>query len=301
MAPAKLTPRFRLRWLALLIVWVAAPLFAPAADPPHAGLRVMSFNIRYGTASDGPNHWDRRRELVVQTIRDFQPDLLGTQETLGFQKNYLAGQFPEYEPFGVGRDDGGQTGEMAALFYRRDRFERLDGGHFWLSETPETPGSKSWDSSLPRICTWVKLRDQQDPQQRVLWFINTHFDHRGAQARLESVRLLHRWIEQRCGADAVVLTGDFNSGEGSPPSQALFAPFDTSPALLDTYRRVHPQRQSDEGSFNGFQPEAVNGGRIDWIAQRGWNVVSAEINRTSYDGRTPSDHWPVTAVLAPQE
>ena len=120
----------------------------------------MSFNIRYGTAQDGVNQWDKRQGWVVETIRAFAPDLLGTQETLGFQRDFLAMSLADYEGLGVGRDDGAEKGEMMALFYRRDRFEKLDGGHFWLSESPAEVGSKSWDSSLPRMVTWVKLRQR---------------------------------------------------------------------------------------------------------------------------------------------
>ena len=101
---------------------------------------------RYGTAQDGDNQWDRRRDLLVETVRAFDPDLLGTQETLAFQRNFLAEQLPGYDHLGVGRDDGGERGEMMALFYKRDRFEKLGGGHFWLSETPDVIGSQSWDS-----------------------------------------------------------------------------------------------------------------------------------------------------------
>src|SRR5690348_4536765 len=107
-----------------------------AADST-AELRVMSFNIRYGTAKDGENHWDKRHQFLLETIQAFDPDLLGTQETLAFQREYLAEKLKVYDIFGVGRDDGREAGEMAALFYKRDRFEKLDGGNFWLSETPD--------------------------------------------------------------------------------------------------------------------------------------------------------------------
>lgn len=292
--------------LSLCLLPVLALLFAvqrvAADDASPRTLRVMSFNIRYGTANDGPNHWDRRRDLVVQTIRAFDPDLLGTQETLGFQKDYVAQHLPAYVPFGVGRDHGDERGEMTALFYRRERFEQLDGGHFWLSETPAVPGSISWDSSLTRMASWVKLRDRAAPGQPVLWFFNTHFDHRGGEARRQSALLLRRQISEMCGDDPVVLTGDFNAGVDSPPYLALFAADFTAPRrLLDSYRLLHPEARETDGTFNNFDPQSRRGARIDWIAVRGFKVQSAEIDHTIYDGRAPSDHWPVTAVLTPLE
>ncbi|MEZ6066078.1 MAG: endonuclease/exonuclease/phosphatase family protein [Planctomycetaceae bacterium] len=270
--------------------------------PPSTAVSVRSFNIRYGTANDGPNHWDRRRELVIQTIKKTNPDLLGTQETLAFQRDYLLEQLPEYAAEGVGRDDGGDRGEMAALFYRKARFTRLDGGSFWLSTTPDEPGSVGWDAALPRVCTWVKLQDRQRPDAAPLWFFNVHFDHKGSEARVESSRLLAATIRDLCGDEPVVVTGDFNAGEGSEPYRAFYAqPAPDSRWLDDTYRVVHPRRQEHEGTATGFNPESFAGSRIDWIASRGWKVESASINHATYAGRAPSDHWPVEAVLLPLE
>lgn len=269
------------------------------ANEPGCESRVMSFNIRYGTAQDGENHWERRKEFVVETIRKFNPDLLGTQETLGFQRDYLADNLPEYAVLGVGRDDGGDKGEMMALYYRRDRFEELSGGHFWLSETPAVVGSKSWDSSLPRMVTWVKLRDKTTSTARPIVFFNTHFDHRGQMARLESARLLRRKVEELAADCSVIVTGDFNAGEGSEPYNALFGKVEeTASPLVDSLRAKHPKQTGDEGTFSGFKSDATDGARIDWIGlSRDWTIESAQIDRTSKAGRTPSDHFPVTCVL----
>lgn len=263
-------------------------------------VRVMSFNIRYGSARDGDNVWENRREFVVETIRAFEPDLLGTQETLGFQRDYLADHLPEYECLGVGRDDGKDKGEMMAVYFRRDRFEKLDSGHFWLSESPATVGSRSWDSSLPRMVTWLRLQDRRQPAARPIVFLNTHFDHRGRTARRESAALLRRRAEQHVADARVILTGDFNAAVDSPPYRALFGEQKSQPSpLVDSHAALHPAAATD-GTFSGFQLANVNGARIDWIAvSRDWNIEAAEIDRTARDGRTPSDHFPVTAVLAP--
>jgi endonuclease/exonuclease/phosphatase family metal-dependent hydrolase len=271
----------------------------PKSAIPAPDLRVMSFNIRYGTADDGDNHWNNRHEFVVDTIKAFQPDLLGTQETLAFQRDYLAKQLPDYDAVGVGRDDGQEAGEMMAIYWKRERFEKLDGGHFWLSETPDKVASKSWDTSLPRMVTWVKLRDRTSPHSKpVVWF-NTHFDHRGQKARLESAKLLRRKVLEAAAEGLIVVTGDFNAGEDSPPYQALFAPVEAGqPQIVDSYRHRHPSRNNQEGTFSGFDATVTTGARIDWlgVCDR-WEIVSAGIDRTQKDGRTPSDHFPVTAVL----
>lgn len=291
-------PMTSIQGIALFLVWLLTSLVNQTRAEPVA-VRVMSFNIRYGTAKDGENHWDRRKDFLVDTIKAFGPDLLGTQETLGFQRDYLAQNLPEFEKFGVGRDDGQERGEMMALFYRRDRFEKLDGGHFWLSETPDKVGSKNWDSALPRMVSWVRLRDRQQETAEQFVFFNTHFDHMGSQARLESARLLRRQIESIGQRHSVIVTGDFNAGERSPPYLALFDTVEKleSP-VLDSYRVVHPQRELGEGTFSRFTATPSNGPRIDWIAiSHDWQVLEVGIDRTSRDGRTASDHFAVTAVL----
>lgn len=263
-------------------------------------VRVMSFNIRYGTAADGENHWDKRKEFLVETIKAFDPDILGTQETLGFQRDYLANQLPGYAHLGVGRTDGKGEGEMMAVYYKKDRFEKLGEGHFWLSETPDKVGSKSWDSSLPRMVTWVKLRDRKYPDAQPVLHLNTHFDHRGPTARLESAKLLRKKIEELGNGCAVIVTGDFNAAEGSEPYRALFGKEgDKPPPVVDTYRVAHPEKGANEGTGTAFRATNTRGSRIDWIAVSSqWKVISAEIDRTQRDGRTPSDHFPVNAVLS---
>jgi endonuclease/exonuclease/phosphatase family metal-dependent hydrolase len=268
---------------------------------PGEQLRVMSYNIRYGTAPDGENHWERRKEFLVATIRAFSPDLLGTQETLSFQRDYLAEHMPEYEVLGVGREDGKERGEMMAVFWRKDRFEVIDSGHFWLSETPEIPGSKSWDSSLPRMVTWVKLRDRlAESKPPIVWF-NTHFDHRGAVARRQSARLVRQKLEELGKDCSLIVTGDFNAAESSEAYRILFGISEDgrASALVDTFRVAVPVSGLEEGTFSGFNVRNVTGPRIDWIGcSRDWEVLKAGIDRTARDGKTPSDHFAVYAVLS---
>ncbi len=282
------------------IALVAFFSFVTVSDA--ADLRVMSFNIRFGTANDGENHWDKRREFVAETIARFDPDLLGTQETLEFQKEFLSKKLPKYTSFGVGREDGGQAGEMTAIFYKTDRFECVDQGHFWLSEMPQVVGSKSWDSSLPRMASWVKLRDRSGTpvsgkSKRPIFFINTHFDHIGKQAREESARILIEKSAELGDECDVIITGDFNAAAESIPHRTLFTN-DKLP-LTDTYAKAAPKDSRGEATFSGFNADVFDGNRIDWIAvSKNWRIESASIDRTAKEGRTPSDHYPVTAVVS---
>lgn len=288
------------RWgLCLALVGLVNAGLVAAAEP----VRVMSFNIRYGTANDGVNHWDRRREFLRDTIKAFDPDLLGTQETLGFQRDWLREQLPGYGVLGVGRDDGQDQGEMMALYYREARFEKLAGGHFWLSETPEKVGSKSWDSSLPRMVTWVRLKDRQSPQARPILFFNTHFDHRGTEARARSAALIRQRLLELGKQDSLVVTGDFNDGDGGEPHRQLFAELEGTPSpVVDTFRVKNPQPGPNDGTFTEFLVKNTGGPRIDWIAaSRDWQIEAAAIDRTSREGRTPSDHFPVTTTLRRKE
>ena len=290
---------FSIRVLPGFFLIFCLPIAPTRASDGELDVRVMSFNIRFGTADDGDNHWNVRKEFLVETIKAFDPDLLGTQETLGFQREFLAEKLDQYESLGVGRVDGRENGEMMALYYRINRFTKLASGHFWLSDTPEIPGSKSWGSSLPRMVTWVKLRDQKSVHAKPVAFFNTHFDHLGVNARFESARLLRRQILTLGKDCSIIVTGDFNTGEGGRPYQSLFdRTEDQDSPVIDTYRRVHPRREAIEGTFSGFVPTANSGARIDWIAvSRDWQVVQADIVRTGRNGRTPSDHFPVVATL----
>ena len=268
-----------------------------SAAPSRPTLRVMSFNIRYGTAPDGENRWEKRKDLVVKTIRAFSPDLLGTQEVMAFQAEFLRRRLSEYDFVGVGREDGKKAGEFAAIFFRRDRFEKLAEGHFWLSTTPEKPGSKSWDSALPRITSWVKLR-LCNPPGTEFYFFNTHFDHRGARARLESARIMKKKIASLGPGALVIVTGDFNAAPGSPPHRVLVgAEGDEKTLLYDSFAVLHPSPEAEEGTFHGFSGKAGKA-RIDWILfSRGLKPLTAAVDRTNEAGRYPSDHFPVTAVF----
>ena len=281
----------------LLLLALAVPAAAAPAAAPD--LRVMSFNLRYATAPDGDNAWEHRHDLLVDVIKAFGPDVLGTQECLLEQATFLQSALDGYAWVGVGRDDGDKAGEMCAVFYRSDRLEPVAQGHFWLSETPDVVGSRGWDAALPRIATWVKLRERADTTQ-VFTFVDTHFDHMGVEARRASGRLLRERLRTLAGTAPAVVTGDFNAPAGADTTGPYAALVDASaaagPILLDTFRALHAPAPG-EGTFHGFNG-GHDGDRIDWIlATRGWTPLAADIDRTARDGRWPSDHFPVTVVL----
>jgi endonuclease/exonuclease/phosphatase family metal-dependent hydrolase len=279
-----------------LCVFTTIPLHAD--DAPAEPLRVMSFNIRYATAPDGENAWSRRSDLLVDTIRRFNPDLLGTQEVLASQADFLSEQFSDDKFVGVGRDDGKRHGEFSALLYRSSRFELVDSGTFWLSEKPDRPGSKSWDSSLPRIATWVRLRDRANAGHEFC-FLNTHWDHRGPKARLESAGIIRRWLAEHAAGVPIIVTGDLNAGEETDAYRVL-ASADGPPQLLDSYRTLHAEQKPDEATFHGFSGKR-DGVRIDFILHTpDFKTKQAEIDRANQQGRYPSDHYPVTALLVPK-
>jgi len=192
----------------------------------------MTFNIRYDNPGDGVNAWPKRRAFVADLIRKHDPDLLGLQEVLVIQRDQLLADLPAYEVIGVGRDDGDCKGEFSPALFRRTRFSLVDKGWFWLSETPDKPGSMGWDAACPRIATWVRLRDETT--QRELLMLNTHFDHKGATARTESAVRIARFLKPRSDK-TVVVTGDFNCG---PDSKAYSLLIGAGPALRDAFKLV---------------------------------------------------------------
>jgi endonuclease/exonuclease/phosphatase family metal-dependent hydrolase len=253
----------------------------------------MSFNIRYGTAADGDNAWEHRRDAVIEVIDAFRVDVLGVQEALHFQLVELAAALPRYQRIGVGRADGAEAGEYAAILVDRTRLEVLEQGTFWFSDTPEAPGSASWGNDIPRICTWARLRDRE--ANRTFYVYNVHWDHQSQPSRERSAALLAETIGARAAADdPVLVTGDFNAGEANPAFRYLLeAP---GLGLFDTFREVHPDA-SEVGTFNGFEG-TTTGEKIDAVlASVHWQVVGAGIIRSARQGRYPSDHFPVMATL----
>ena len=252
-------------------------------------LKVMTFNIRYGTADDGENSWQYRKENLFNEIRKLNPDLLGLQEALAFQINEILEAVPEYSFAGVGRDDGKQAGEYSCILYKKNQF-RLDTTEtFWFSNTPNVPGSNDWGNSITRICTWIKVTDKLAGKS--FYHYNIHIDHLSQPSREKSTEFLIDKISKENNFKNVIITGDFNCGDENPAVQTI-----TSTGLIDTYRILHP-KNPNEGTFNDFKG-IMTGEKIDFIfVSKDFNTVDSEIIRTNVNGKYLSDHFPVMSNL----
>jgi len=274
-----------------LLAFVFAILGVNVVALADLSMTVMSFNIRYGTANDGENSWELRKDLVVDMIRRYEPTVFGTQECLDFQADYLAEHMPEYRWFGVGREMDG-TGERMAVFYRADRISPIESGNFWLSETPATPGTSSWDSACNRMATWAKFYDHDT--KSFFYFVNTHLDHRSEPARQGGAKVVADFISRLPGDAPVILTGDFNSTAGSSEAYSIL----TQSGLADAWTTAKEQA-GPPITWSAFEaPKPDTDRRIDWILVRGPIAVKrCETVTFNQDGRYPSDHFPVAAEL----
>ncbi len=284
----------------LYLMLILSVMTLPSAIGQDASIRVMTFNIRLPNPGDGIFYWDERRPHVASMIQFHQVDLLGVQEAHRRQLDEMVADMPEYEWFGVCRTDGSThpnpDGEFSAILYRKDRFERLDGNTFWLSETPDVPGSKGWDAALPRIVTWAKFKDKQTG--KIFFHFNTHFDHIGEVARLESAKLILQKIKTIAGEMPVVLTGDFNSFETDAPYLALIDP-SSAYHVTDAITISKMPHHGPLATFAGnFQISGMIEHRIDYIFVRNKiDVLRHGILSDSWNGNLASDHLPVIAEI----
>jgi endonuclease/exonuclease/phosphatase family metal-dependent hydrolase/ketosteroid isomerase-like protein len=269
--------------------------------PAGAELKVVTFNIRYDNPRDGDDRWDARRERVAEFLRAQNADVVGLQEALQGQLEYLREHVPGMGVIGVGRDDGKSKGEHSAILYRTERWKPVEQGTFWFSDTPQVVASKGWGNTIVRICTWARFVPVASGDDHGFYHYNVHLDHESQPSREKSAALLLKTIAARADKAApVVVTGDFNSGEKNPAVEAmrgLGAAREASwPALIDSYRSVHAQ-ETRVGTFNAFKGEA-GGEKIDYVfVTPGIRVLDADIHRERPAGRDLSDHFAVWARL----
>lgn len=305
----------RILFIVCLALSAAACRRSRALGPPKAvpivadgrmELKLMTFNIRYENGDDRDSRsWAKRVVGAVRMIREEAPDLFGVQEALHGQAADLWASLPDYEFFGAGRDDGKREGEYSGIFYHRDRFEAdpTDHGTFWLSDTPEKPGSKTWGNTIPRIAAWIKLTDRSTG--RGFYIFNTHWDHRDQGSREKAARMIARRIDERKSPELpVMLLGDFNAAENNPGVSYLTGKPVTlagqaavwQNGLLDTFQVLHPGAM-DRTTLHFWSASKSGARKVDHIlVTKGAEVLSAGIR----DRENPvvSDHFPVTAKVA---
>jgi len=300
-----------MNWILMGVIAAFGLVGQPTSRPESVGgskpqpavgtVGVLSFNIRYGTAPDKENAWPHRKGQVFDILNDDRLDFAGLQEALRAQLDDIHAACPKLGETGVGRDDGKTKGEYSAILYRTDRWKPVKTGTFWLSETPEVAGSKSWKTACTRICSWGRF--ERADTHAILWVFNTHMDHVSAEARLNGAKLIAARIAKRGDAEPFVLTGDFNSGEDEEAARYFLSPptltADSSHIgkLLDTFRVLRAD-DKEFNTFHAFDPTKKVGKKIDYIlVPPDTKVIDAWIDRRSKDGRAPSDHFPVGAII----
>ncbi len=255
--------------------------------------RIMTFNIRLATSSDGINAWDYRKADVVQYLNAMKPDVFGMQEVKSGQLKYLADTLKAYAYAGVGRDDGKDGGEYGPVFYRKDRYQLMGSGTFWLSETPEEP-SFGWNAACRRICTWTLLQDKKSGNSFI--FANTHLDHVSEQARTNGAELIKKRLSRLANNLPVLITGDFNCTDQSQAYQNMITRIFP---MNDAYK-VAKKASGMHASYHawGTIPDD-KGEKIDFIfITPGIKVKRAHVwNSLIGEGRYLSDHHPHYADL----
>ena len=273
--------------LTLLIMAVAfmLPQTIMAGKPENTELKVMSYNIRLGSANDGTNSWAMRYTATGEMLDDQKPDVFGVQEALDYQVRYIE-EMCGYEYVGVGRENGKSEGEHMAIFWNKKTVSMLKWGTFWLSETPEKP-SMGWDAACRRTATWALMKDKRTGKK--FYFINTHLDHKGAEAQKNGLKLIvDRLSEINPDGYPMVLTGDFNV---TPDNKALTE----LDAKMQSARKIAEKTDSLD-TYNGW---GRGSGVIDYIYVSGFSSCPEfqTVVKRYNDRKFVSDHYPVVARL----
>ncbi len=280
-------------WLRLFCVLLSLnsiQLSELQADESPSPIRLMTYNIRYDNPRDGKDVWRNRVDAVVDLIS--KQDVIGLQEVTAGQLDALVARLVDFQFYGLGRDDGKRGGEHAPIFFRKERFEQLDRGTFWLSQRPAEVGVAGWDASLPRTCTWMLLKDKTTGSN--LWVANAHFDHRGSKSRLESGRLITKVVRDQVKDMPTIVMGDFNCLPRSPPYQALI----DGNLLIDARKASKQKVAGPDSTWNGFRgviPERI----IDHVFVGGPIEVEqlSTLDPKTASGRFASDHLPVRILM----
>ncbi len=273
----------------LLLIFFTVSIAYNQSSPVKSSnkIKVVTFNIRYGTANDGENSWEKRKEILFQLLMEQKADVVGLQEALRSQLDEIQNRFPFYAELGVGREDGKTEGEYSAILYLKNKYDTEESGYFWFSDKPEEPGSKTWGNNVTRICTWALLKEKKTENR--FYFYNLHLDHESQNSREKSVIQLLNHIKGK--NHPIIITGDFNAGENNLAILNILAA-----GFTDSFRKIHPD-DKEVGTYHAFKG-TVTGDKIDFIfCSKEIKILKAEILRNNKDGRFPSDHFPVNAVI----
>jgi len=297
-----------IRFVLDVVVATSLAFVAPSVAAPPRPVVVETWNLRFDTEADGEHAWPRRAEAVLARMADLNADVVSLQEILPHQMTEIRAALPGHDGLTRSREVDPAVGEAIPLLWRRDRW-RLDPdhhGHLWMSETPEVPGSRSWDAACTRMTSWARLVPVDlTTGDRPMWVYSTHFDHKGRQARREAARLLARHIANRpaaCTDEPVIVMGDLNADPDSPPLSVLVRGEDDGARLVDAWAWTHPEGDPDavrNATWNGFR-NVETGRRIDFVLVDGFEIRNTVIDRPLIEGRPLSDHWPVRATLIPE-
>lgn len=251
-------------------------------------LKVMSYNIRMGVAKDGTNSWEYRYPATALMLKDQMPDVFGVQEAFNFQIKFIEENFTDYGSFGVGRDNGKSEGEFMSIFWNKKTVKMIKGGTFWLSETPEKP-SMGWDAACKRTATWALMKDKNTG--KLFYFVNTHLDHKGAEARRKGLELIVSRIDEiNPKGYPMILTGDFNI---KPDNEALVG----LEQRMQSARKIAPKTDNN-ATFNNWG-KAKSDMVIDYIYVSGFTACPEYHTITEKYGtwKYISDHYPIYAKL----
>jgi endonuclease/exonuclease/phosphatase family metal-dependent hydrolase len=268
-----------------LAALVAFPMISDAQKKESEGLKVMSYNVRYGSAEDGTNSWQYRWPATNDMLKEIKPDVFGVQEALDYQVRYI-NEMCGYEYVGVGRENGKKEGEHMAIFWNKKSVSMLKWGTFWLSETPQKP-SKGWDAACFRTATWALMKDKKTG--RKFYFVNTHLDHEGKEAQKNGLKLIvDRIGEINPEGYPMVLTGDFNM----KPDDPNLAELDSK---MQSTRKIAAVTDNHD-TYNGW---GRGSGIIDYIYVSGFSSCPEyqTVVKRYRDRKFVSDHYPVSARL----
>ena len=273
--------------LLLLAAVMVLPMNAANKEKKNDNtLKVMSYNIRLGSANDGTNSWGLRYPATAEMIEDQMPDIFGVQEALASQIRFIEDNFVNYKSVGVGREDGKKDGEHMSIFWNKKTVSLLKWGTFWLSETPEKP-SMGWDAACKRTATWALMKCKKTGKK--FYYVNTHLDHKGAEAQKNGLKLIVDRIDDiNPEGYPMILTGDFNITPDNPNLVEL-------DSKMQSVRKV-AEKTDNHDTFNGW---GKGKGVIDYIYASGFSAYPEyqTVTKRYADRKFVSDHYPICAVL----